>query len=200
MRNLLLKHIPENAVEFYRVWWEQYPHQLVITKPRKTKLGDYRPPHGRRGFHKITVNGDLNKYEFFVTLVHEVAHLITHVKYGRSVSPHGKEWKQKYSELLKETIKGNCFPNELINQINKHSNNPSASSCVDIELYKSLRKFSVGKSLLLVEDIEFGAKFILKGGKRFIKGQKLRKRFKCEEIETGKTYLVSPIAEVRLIA
>jgi len=56
MRNLLLKHIPENAVEFYRVWWEQYPHQLVITKPRKTKLGDYRPPHGRRGFHKRTYN------------------------------------------------------------------------------------------------------------------------------------------------
>lgn len=202
MQNLLRKHIPENAVDLYKVWWEQYPHQLVITRPRKTKLGDYRPPYGKRGFHKITVNGDLNKYEFFVTLVHEVAHLITHIKYGRSVSPHGVEWKNKYSELLKVAINANCFPTELIGQLNRHCTNPSASSCVDIELYKSLHKFSfnkIDKNILLVEDIKLNTKFILKGGKRFIKGPKLRKRFKCEELETGKIYMVSPIAEAILL-
>jgi len=198
--NLLREYLPENAIHLYSDWFLKYPHQLVITRPRRTKLGDYRPPKGKRYFHKITVNGDLNKYEFLVTLIHEVAHLVTFLKYERSVSPHGSEWKGNYSTLLRSAIVFNCFPKSVLPQLHKHCNQPSASSCVDVALYKALRQFSEDKEdLLLVEEVMIGTKFMLRGGKRFIKGPRLRKRFKCEEIGTGKIYLVSPIAEIKVI-
>jgi len=197
MRNLLNKYLPENAIDLYLSWQQQQPHQLVITKPRKTKLGDYRPPQGRRHYHKLTVNGDLNKYQFLITLVHEVAHLFTFIEYGRTVKAHGKEWKNIYTGLLKDTIATNCFPKNLLPKLNRHSKNPSASSCVDVALYKALRQFSNQHlKLPLVEDVEQGKKFMLKNGKHFIKGPLLRKRYKCEEVGTGKIYTVSPIAEV----
>lgn len=199
-RDILLDFLPESGFHLYSQWRIKYPHQLVITRPRRTKLGDYRPPRGKRSFHKITVNGNLNQYEFLVTLIHEVAHLVTHLKYERSVSPHGPEWKENYSALLRSAITSNCFPERVLPQLNKHCNQPSASSCVDVELYKALRQFSEGKEdIFLVEEVEQGTKFILRGGKRFIKGPLLRKRFKCEEIGTGKIYLVSPIAEMKIL-
>jgi len=36
-------------------------------------------------------------------------------------------------------------------------------------------------------------------GKIFRKGEKQRKRFKCEEVRTGKIYLFSPVYEVELV-
>jgi len=201
IRKILRDYLPENGIDLYMNWCLKYPHQLEITRPRKTKLGDYRPPRGKRTFHKITVNGNLNQYEFLVTLIHEVAHLVTHLKYKRSVSPHGPEWKENYSTLLRLAITSNCFPENVLPQLHKHCNQPSASSCVDVELHKALRQFSDDKKdIFLVEEVEQGTKFILRGGKRFIKGPRLRKRFKCEEIRTGKIYMVSPIAEMKILA
>lgn len=197
-KDLLCNYITKEAIDLYLIWQNQFPHQLVITKPRKSKLGDYRPPNGRRSFHKITVNGNLNKYEFFVTLTHEVAHLFNFIKYGRTVAPHGIEWKNIYSELLKNAIVANCFPQSILPQLAAHVNNPSASSCVDIALHKTLRQFTEKSQYPLVEEIPLGEKFMLKGGKWFIKGKLLRKRYRCKEIETGKIYAVSPIAEVLL--
>ena len=199
MRAVLLKYIPENAVNLYLKWQNQHPHQLLISRPRKTKLGDYRPPYGKRQYHKISVNANLNQYEFLLTLTHEVAHLFTHIKYGKLAAPHGVEWKQIYKKLLEDAITANCFPQSVLPVLKKHCSQPKASSCVDVDLYKALRQFSKQKNKLpLVEDIETGKKFMLKGGKRFVKGILMRKRYQCEEIGTGKIYAVSPIAEVLL--
>lgn len=195
-RELLSEYLTTEAIELYLIWQNKHPHQLVITRPRKSKLGDYRPPHGKRHYHKISVNGNLNKYEFMVTLTHEVAHLFAFIQYGRTVAPHGTEWKNIYSKLLKDAIATNCFPPNILPKLTTHVNNPSASSCVDVALYKTLRQFTEKSKFPLVEEISLGEKFILKNGKRFIKGPLLRKRYKCEEIGTGKIYAVSPIAEV----
>lgn len=195
-KDLLEKYITKEAIDLYLIWQNQHPHQLVITRPRKSKLGDYRPPSGKRHYHKITVNCNLNKYEFFVTLIHEVAHLFTFVKYARHAAPHGIEWKNIYSKLLKDAILANCFPQNILPQLTMHINNPSASSCVDVELHKTLRQFNTKIKYPLVEEISQGEKFILRGGKHFIRGPLLRKRYRCEELGTGKIYAVSPIAEV----
>ena len=39
---------------------------------------------------------------------------------------------------------------------------------------------------------------LVKGGKIFTKGDKVRKRFLCKENSTGKLFLFSPVAEVEL--
>jgi hypothetical protein len=53
------------------------------------------------------------------------------------------------------------------------------------------------EELLLVEQIPEGACFSLEDNRVFRKGKKLRKRYQCMEVATGKLYLFSPIYEVR---
>ncbi len=47
----------------------------------KLFLGDYRNSHAGKG-HRISVNGNLNKYSFLITLLHELAHLFTYERFG----------------------------------------------------------------------------------------------------------------------
>ena len=75
-RKILLKHLPEAALEPIIALQENYGFSLVITNPRSTKFGDYRPPQRGSNYHRISVNGDLNPFQFLVTLLHEIAHLI----------------------------------------------------------------------------------------------------------------------------
>jgi len=39
----------------------------------------------------------------------------------------------------------------------------------------------------------------MKDGRIFKKGEKLRKRYRCEEVATQKVYLFSPVFEVELV-
>ena len=47
-----------------------------------------------------------------------------------------------------------------------------------------------------MESLPQGAIFKIKGGRQFKKEEKVRKRFKCVELATGKMYLFSPVYEV----
>ena len=49
----------------------------------------------------------------------------------------------------------------------------------------------------LVEELPIGQRFQTHDGRVFEKGEKLRKRFRCVEVKTGKVYLFSGIYEVR---
>ena len=51
----------------------------------------------------------------------------------------------------------------------------------------------------MVEQIVEGSIFEIKGGRSFIKGSKVRTRFKCIEIATKKYYLFSGLYEVKLV-
>jgi hypothetical protein len=50
---------------------------------------------------------------------------------------------------------------------------------------------------MLVEQIPEGGCFSLEDQRVFRKGKKLRKRYQCVEVATGKLYLFSPIYEVK---
>jgi SprT protein len=79
-------------------------------------------------------------------------------------------------------------------------NNPAASSCSDLTLYRSLRKYDpVKESVHTVEKLPIKSLFKLKDGRVFRKEEKLRKRYKCVEISSRKVYLFSPVAEVELL-
>ena len=51
----------------------------------------------------------------------------------------------------------------------------------------------------MVEQIQDGKLFEISKGKVFKKGKKLRKRYQCVEVHTGKVYLFSPIYEVKAV-
>ncbi|MBA4139226.1 MAG: SprT-like domain-containing protein, partial [Segetibacter sp.] len=177
----------------------QYKVHLTITRERKSILGDYRNAVNSRN-HRISVNGNLNLYSFLITLLHELAHLLTFDKYGNRVQSHGKEWKSLFSQLLARFIKNKIFPADIEKELIASLSNPAASSCAEDGLMRVLRRYdSKPDGQMLVEEIPPQNLFKLKDGRVFKKGEKLRKRYRCEEVGSKKVYLFSPVYEVELV-
>lgn len=174
---------------------EDYRFQLKITRARSSKLGDYTHPFKGKP-HRISVNHDLNKYFFLIILVHEIAHLTCYLKYPKNISPHGREWKSEFRTHLRYFTEMNIFPEELNNYLKVYSANPAAAGCTDDKLVKHLRKYDEASDFVHLEELNENQIFKMKNSQRFIKGKKLRKRFLCTEIGTGRRYLISPVAEV----
>lgn len=171
--------------------------KFKISKPRQTKLGDYRKDP-KESYHRITVNGDLNPYSFLVTTLHEFAHLISFEKFGPRIKPHGKEWKSEFQKLLIEYINMGIFPKDLEVAIMNYTVNPKATSCSDPELLKALRKYSDKESDLLLDELENGDLFVFQN-RIFEKIQKRRTRVKCRDVERDRFYLINAVAEVKRI-
>ena len=182
----------EEYLKFYKI-------HLTVTQHRKSILGDYRHRTDFKN-HRISVNGSLNKYSFLITLLHEIAHLLTFEKYGSKVLAHGNEWKTLYASLLKQFIESKIFPPDVERELLFSLKNPAASSCAEDDLIRVLRKYDVNTNgYKLVEEIPLNGLFKMDDGKIFKKGERQRKRFKCVEVRTGKVYLFSPVYEVELI-
>jgi len=196
----LQHYLPDNSAQLSLDLLQRYKVHLTVTKERKTVLGDYRHAHNNAA-HRISVNGNLNKYAFLITLVHELAHLVTFLQYGNQVQAHGRQWKQVYKMLLLQFLGLNIFPQDIVAALQSSLHNLPASSCADEGLMRILRRYDKKEEgMLLVEELPDGALFSLEDGKIFKKGQRLRKRFQCTEIKTGKLYLFSPVYEVKKVS
>jgi SprT protein len=195
----LAAFLPDGSIEPVLNYIYEHKVQLTITRKRASILGDYRHAHADKG-HRISVNGDLNKYSFLITLLHELAHLITFEKNGRRVAPHGQEWKNNFAAILSPFVQNNIFPDDIKITLLRSLKNLAASSCADEQLLRVLKNYDLKKEgLLFVEQIKTGEKFKIKGNRVFVKGERIRKRYKCLELDTGKHYLFSPVHEVEKI-
>jgi SprT protein len=192
--DLLEEYLPDGVSD---VIWEMIQQDQVrfrIAKPRKSKLGDYRPPQKQKG-HQISVNSDLNPFAFLITVLHEFAHLETWKKHKNSRKPHGLEWKNEFQVILNPFISDQVFPENVHLALAQYIRNPSASSCVDESLMRALAGHDVNPQIF-VESLPEGAVFKLSNGLVFEKGQKLRKRYKCKCITNNRWYFVSSTATV----
>ncbi|HMU48018.1 MAG TPA: SprT-like domain-containing protein [Chitinophagaceae bacterium] len=197
--NYLENFLPPGTIEHVTSFLHQFHVHLTITRERKSILGDYRHSTNEKN-HRISVNGNLNKFSFLITLLHELAHLLTYEKFGNGVQSHGTEWKKIFSHLLKQFIDHNLFPDDIRMALQQSLQNPAASSCAEEGLLRVLRKYDVMKeNHHPVEELETGTLFRTKDGRVFKKGEKLRKRFKCLEVKTGREYLFSPVYEIELL-
>jgi len=170
-----------------------------VTRSRASKLGDYRSPFKNEP-HQITINHDLNPYSFLITTVHEFAHLKTWQQHKNKVKPHGKEWKNNFKSLMDAFLKLNLFPEDITLALVKYMDNPAASSCTDLTLYKVLKSYDKSEfETVTIDTIEFNSYFSIKNGRVFQKLERLRKRYKCLEVKTQRIYLFHPIAEVKPI-
>jgi SprT protein len=198
---ILRKYIPEFAVPTIAIWIIEFDFKLKITKERSTKLGDYSSP--RDGLnHTITINHNLNQYSFFVTLVHEIAHLKTFEIHKNRVNPHGEEWKQSFRDLMYPFLNTDDLPLDILYALRKYMQNPAASSYSDVTLMRTLKLYDTDTTnahLIVLEHLPYRSHFIFNGDRIFEKGEKLRKRFRCKEISTGSVYLFSPLAEVEAV-
>ena len=187
--------LPEGSSGKLLEYLHKYKVHLTITRSRKSILGDYRHATGK-DHHRISVNGSLNKYEFLITLIHELGHLITYQQYGNRVYSHGKEWKLAYRVVLEDFMKLKLFPQDLHLALQKSLHDLPASSCSDINLTRILKKYDVKDNTVLVENLKEGGQFKTSDGKLFMRGRQIRKRIECREISSGKMYLFSPVYEV----
>lgn len=192
----LKNYLPEGSFEEVNYYLVHYKVQLTITRERKSVLGDYRNSHGDKN-HRISVNGNLNSYAFLITLLHELAHLFTYEKFGHRVLAHGPEWKNEFGKILAQFLLKKIFPQDIQKTLYKTLQNPAASSCADTALLRVLYQYDKKKDgVMLIEAVPIGALFTIKGDRIFKKEEKVRKRYRCLEVSTGKMYLFSPVYEV----
>ena len=198
MSDTLSKYLPEHAVKpVFELIVANQVH-LKIVKERQTRHGDYRK--AVNGKHEITVNANLNKYRFLITLIHEIAHLTAFEKYGQHIKPHGTEWKLSFQQLMLPFIRPEIFPHSVLPLVANHFRNPSASSDTDARLAFALKQFDERKSdIYFIHEVPNGSKFRINSGRIFQKKGLRVKRYECLEIKTGRLFLFNANAEVEIL-
>lgn len=192
VNNILTSYFPESIAGYVSDIIEENKVHFRLSRPRKTKLGDFKADI-RTGKCMISVNNDLPFPQFLITTIHELAHVVNWKRNGRSVAPHGKEWKNIYKELFEPVIP--MLQDENFKQVMLlHIAKPKASSFSDLNLMKYLAKDNSKKR---VEDVPFDTTFQI-GKKTFVKTEKLRKRYLCVDVNTKRKYYVHALAEVDL--
>ena len=196
LEKILARHIPVEASSYAASLLHLHKVHLTIKWNRQSKLGDYRVPLKNQQ-HRITINKSLNSYSFLITLIHELAHLTTFLKYGVRVADHGQEWKHEFKILMHPLLNNDeIFPLDLKRALLLYMSNPKASSCSDVLLMKTLNAYN-SVPTLHVSELNIGTHFKLSDAqKTFRLDKKLRKNFLCLEIHSGLKYRISPIAEV----
>jgi predicted SprT family Zn-dependent metalloprotease len=195
----LQQFLPAQTFPAVFQYLQLYKVHLVVARERSSILGDYRHRTSKDN-HRISVNGNLNPYAFLITLIHELAHLLTYEQYGNKVLSHGWEWKKIYGSLLAQFLQSKVFPPEIEMELVKMLHNPAASSCAEVHLTRVLRKYDPKKNgHQLIEEMQSNALFKTQDGRVFKKGEKMRKRYRCVEIKTGRIYLFSPVYEAELM-
>lgn len=196
---MLSGYLPEGTFEKVLKYLIRFKVELTITRKRNSVLGDYRLPYGQDG-HRITINGDLNRYAFLLTLLHELAHLVAYVDYGTRIAPHGQEWKSTFRKILTGFTDKGFLPDDVEQAIKKYMRDPAARSCVDEGLIRVLKKHDPPvQGHCFVEDLEEGEWFKAIDNRIYSRGRKIRKRYECTDVRNRKKYLFSPVYEVKKV-
>ncbi|WP_430730404.1 SprT-like domain-containing protein [Tenacibaculum sp. SDUM215027] len=195
MKKALIKYIPEKAIPLVEYLIIEHKINLKIVSERQTKHGDFRRlPNGHM---QITVNNNLNPYQFLLTLIHEIAHHVTYQKFGR-VQPHGKEWKTVFQHLMLPFLQPEIYPKHILPYLANYLKNPKASTDTDVNLSLALRegKSEDGKNFIF--EVPNGSVFQFKE-KLYKRGNKRRTRYECLNLENKRVYLFNQNAEVKLV-
>ncbi len=192
--HLLQKYLPENSLPYLQQWCGQHPIHIQITRDRASKLGDYRRlPDGS---HQITINSTLPPELFFIVLTHEAAHFSAFQKFGYRIRPHGKEWKEEFRNMLRESI--SVYSEDLQPVILQFAKSPKASFAASTGLVKYFHTDnSEGENF--VESLERGTVFCYRH-ENYQMETKLKKNYLCTQLSTGRKYVFKPLAKVKKLS
>ena len=201
--DVLNKYFPEAAAEPIERILKENQILLIITRDRITKLGDFKA-RTKTQPHRISVNGNLNPYAALLVFLHEFAHFTLYeMAGGRVHPPHGKAWRHRYGELIRQAISMGMFPDAMKEPLNAYSFNVRASGLADNNLTKMLRKYDrsdVTREWMYLDELHDQPVFQTKNGRVFEKGEKLRTRYRCTCLHSKRQYLVSGMSLVRPIS
>lgn len=190
-----LLNLPSPLVEKVKNLYSIRGLVLIVSKPRKTKLGDCTVKPDKTGI--ITINSDLSPEQTFMTMIHELAHYHQFINYGftgNKLQPHGPEWKMEYKKLMNNFFGFNYFDPETEKNMMRHMDKPSATVCRDVELYKNMNP---GKQFVC--DITVGDRFLHNFVVYEIM-QKLKKNYKCKSELNGKMFIFQPLVNITIVS
>jgi SprT protein len=189
MREILQRHIPAPALDYCHGLWLRYQFDFIATRPRRTRLGDFRAETGKRD--QITVNQNLNVYNFLITYLHEVAHLEVYRGYKRRQPPHGKAWQTHFRALLLPVMNETVFPVGILTPLLDYARAPKAATGSHLPLMQALKAVDAPTdgNLVMVSSLSEGELFNF-DKKTFIRSIMRRTRVVCIEQTTQKRYTI----------
>ena len=198
LKKQIEEFFPPDLRAYCLSFFKSYTFEFKIYRSRKSKLGDYRylPLTNQ---HIITVNGDLNPFAFAITFLHEIAHLVTHLKHGRKVQPHGKHWKHEFSEILLPLLRSDELPDNLRLALLEYIANPKATSCSSEPLMKALREHDGHDGKIYLSEIREGETFRFQDRLFRLDKPAIRTRVTCTDLGTKRKYLINKNALVQLV-
>lgn len=206
--DIFRSYIPDQSVEYILHWFIEHKVRLRISLNRASKSGDYRP--SRQNLPpRISVNNNLNPYDFLITLVHEMAHhdvwrayfmtnQLPFPRLHRQVhpKPHGQEWQHHFRQLMIPLMNTSVFPPDVLYMVENYFRNLRVSAKFGQNLTRVLKKYDKPDGKEFVENLPYNSLFKLPDGRLFRRKEKLRKRFRCICMNNDRIYLFSPLAQV----
>ena len=203
------RHLPPGTAEYVAGLLAAEPLlaagvEVRVVRARRSKLGDHRGPAPGRSRHRITVNDDLNPFAFLTTLLHEIAHAVTwerhergRRRFARRVLPHGPQWKGEFGRILEPVVGDGLLPGDVARALADYLRNPRAATCSDRGLVVALSRYDVPDPVRVrVEEVPQGTAFRIDGGRTFLRGPKLRSRFRCYDARSGAEYRIHGLYRV----
>ena len=198
LKPLFRAHVPSAAVAYCATLHQTYAFDFRVSRPRRSKWGDYRYRRSSRGVcHTITVNSNLNPYAFLITYLHEVAHLRAFQQHGFQIPPHGTAWKRSFRQLLIPVLSEAVFPTEVLLALRQYAHNPRASTGADAPLTLALQRHNPINNLVPLVALPSGTKFQFRE-RTYVKRKVRRTRALCEEVASQKQYLILETTLVEL--
>ena len=185
--------------------WRRTLEKILVETPARIELVEQR--RSARGtchcasddlLFVIRMNKENNAFRFGLTLLHELAHVHAQVRYGKSIQPHGWEWKKCYSDLIYQYWF--LFPTGMQRHVVQLAESPLYSTDAHVGLSRELALLENEPHALFASDLKLDELFCVHGNTQVYRcGRKLRKRIQCFG-EDGKEYTVSLNARVKRIA
>ncbi|WP_229208811.1 hypothetical protein [Dyadobacter luticola] len=186
-------HVPQLASQYCEELYRSYKFDFLLSRPRRTRLGDFTVKPGF--IPRITVNVNLNPYNFLITYLHEVAHCVVHYKYkGRRkrVAPHGAEWKQEFRTLLQPVLTESIFPEDILMPLMRYAQNPGASTGGDLLLFNAIRRYDdavLQEGRIALKQLNEGSSFVFQN-RTFTRGILRRTRVLCTDKISQRLYTI----------
>lgn len=191
--------LPEGAYVWIMPMLSNSRVTLKLTARRGQRLGSYQRDHS--GNQTILLNILQDPYSLFITFLHEIAHMQVRMVCKGRPQPHGLEWKQAFSRLLIEASALPSLPDDIRGLMVQMAKSPKSRQFSSETAGQVLIRYSMhpGHEVLLC-DLPEGARFQTPDGKTFVKGERIRTRYKCQKAGTTSWWLIGGSVPVKRVA
>jgi|GEM_PF-2702442 predicted SprT family Zn-dependent metalloprotease len=197
--NILIKYLEttERASYVETLLYKVPNLSLYIKNPRKTKYGTMVFSFSKKRYY-IIINNNLSPEFFLYVFLHEYAHVLAHLNYGKEIKPHGKIWQDYFFSLLKQAIEKNLFSIKSSNAIKNQFLIPNIySKQRDILIKNEMENNDCSQKHIYLKNLSIGDVFTLNNQQTFRILKKIRTRYLCEDVNNGTLYKISGLLKIK---